>query len=337
MLHLFRSVFGISEKKASKYDEEVIDWATEKLVDGTDSRLRLVSGYKRKLRDCVERSVTFVDETVENLPPPLAIDPRAFTTDGQIRAWFGTIQTLREAFSLSLPVRQFISEVGNASLAQFFAGMRTSISEKTVLVPQLRGVVIQREVPRTAFSFIDHMVVAPAASEEALRLELKERAYMNLVERSLRHLVSIKRHKGELEKQRTLLRSKLRTLESTQLGMQPFAAAKPTEPGDVASLEAKLDEIEAELGQTAASIETLDQYLSRVIEVMSKPEDQLRITPAAVRVTQMGFVVPDESPEKCDEVEYTNVEARGLGVFAIRLVTFPVKALQPLEQFRPRI
>lgn len=272
MLNLHQTVFGTPEIKAPRYDEQVRDWATEKLVDGTDSRLRLVGGYKRKLRDCVERSVTFVDETVESLPPPLAVDPRAFTTDGQIRAWFGTIQTLRESFSLSVPVRQFIAEGGDASLARFFAAMRTSINEKTVLVPQLRGDMIQREVPRTAFSFIDHMVVAPAASEEALRLEVKERAYMNLVERSLRHLVSIKRHKGEIEKKRTLLRSKLRTLESAHLGMQPFAAAKPTEPGDVASLMARLDEIESELGQTAASVETLSQLAGRVHSVWSVEE-----------------------------------------------------------------
>jgi hypothetical protein len=222
MLHLFKSVFGTVEKKPSRYDDAIIDLATEKLVDGTDSRLRLVRGYKRKLRDCVERSVTFVDETVEGLPPPLAIDPHAVALDGQVRAW-GTLQTLREVFSLSQPVRKFVAEPQNASLSHLFAVMRTTISEKTVFVPQLRGDAIHKEVRRTAFNFTDHMIVAPAATEQALRLEVKERAYMNLVERSLGRLVAIKVRKGELEKQRALLRSKLRTLESRQLGMEPFA------------------------------------------------------------------------------------------------------------------
>ena len=50
----------------------------EQLVDGTDTRLRLVSGYKRKFWDCLERSATFVDEIVESVPAPLAVNPQTF-------------------------------------------------------------------------------------------------------------------------------------------------------------------------------------------------------------------------------------------------------------------
>ena len=338
MLHLFKSIFGASGKTPSKYDDEIIDWAIEKLVDGTDSRLRLVSGYKRKLRDCVERSVSFVDEAGESLAPPLAVDPRAFTSDHAIRTWFGTIGTLREAFSLSLPVQQFAARAENAALTYFFAGMRASISQKTVLVPELRGDMIQREVQRTAFNFTNHAIVAPAATEEALRLEVKERAYMNLVERALARLVAVKHQRGDLEKQRALLRSKLRTLTSGGLGLQPFAASTPEESGDAASLEARLDEIEAELGHAGARTETLDRHLSQVIEVMNTPEQQLRVTQASIRVTQMGYVVTDETDDEYDEVDYTKVETDNeSGEFAVRLVTFPLKELSSPAQFRPRL
>jgi hypothetical protein len=70
---------------------------------------------------------------------------------------------------------------------------------------------------------------------------------------------------------------------------------------------------------------------------MSDPERQLRVTPASVRVTRMGFVLDDKSDEQSDEVEYTKVEAANLGVFAVRLVTFPVTALLPPGQLRPGI
>lgn len=336
MLHLFKSIFGATEKKQSRYDDKVLDWAIEKLVDGTDTRLRVVNGYKRKLRDSVERSVSFADELGERLPPPLAIDPRAFTSNHAIRTWFGTIQTLRETFSLSLPVLQFVAQPENASLTHFFAGMSASIDRKTVLAPELRGEMIQREVQRTAFSFTNHAVVAPAATEEALRLEVKERIYMNLVERSLARLVAIKRQKGELEKQRTLLRSKLRTLEAARLGMQPFVTASPAESVDAASLEARLDEIESELTHAGGKTDTLDRHLSSVVEVMSNPEEQFRVTPASIRVTQMGFVTTDEANDEADGVEYTRIETGDSGDLAVRLVTFPVKELSPAEEFRPR-
>lgn len=336
MLHLFKSIFGASEQKPSRYDDEIIDWAIEKLVDGTDSRLRHVGGYKRKLRDCVERSVGFVDEAVDSLPAPLAVDPRAFTSNHAIRTWFGTIQTLHETFSLSVQVQQFVRQAESASLTHFFAGMRASIDQKTVLVPELRGELLQREVPRTSFSFTNHAVVAPAATEDALRLEVKERVYMYLVERALASLVAIKHRRGELEKQRTLLRSKLRALNSGGLGMQPFVAATQAESSDSASLEATLDDIESELEHAGGRTDTLDRHLSRVIEVMSAPEHKLRVSKASARVTQMGFLVTDEANEKHEEVEYTKVEPDESGEFVVRLVTFPLKELAPPEQFRPR-
>lgn len=337
MLSLLRSIFISSGEPASKYGEEIIDWAIEKLVDGTDSRLRVVSGYKRKLRPCVERSVSFVDEAVDSLPPPLEIDPRAFTTNHEIRTWFGTIENLREAFSLSLPVRQFIAQPENGDLDRFFAGMSTAISEKTVLVPELQGEMIRRDVPRKAFSFTNHSIVAPAATEEALRLDVKERAYMNLVEQSLARLVSLKRRKSELERERTLLRAKLRTLRSGQLGFEPYLNEGTDERMDPTSLESRLGEIEKALGDSAAMTGTLERHLDCVIHVMSSPENRIRIVPASVRVTQMGLLVTDDSTEPFDEVAYTRVDAGDREEAAIRLVSFPVDGLIPVEKFRPRV
>jgi len=337
MLHLFRSIFGASEDSSSKLDDEVIDWAIEKLVDGTDTRLRVVSGYKRKLRDCVERSVSFVDEAVDGLPPPLAVAPRAFTTSHEIRTWFGTIQALHEAFGLSVPVQQFVARTGSSALTNFFAGMRTSIEEKTVLVSEMQGKMIRRDVSRTSFAFTNHSIVAPAATEEALRLEVKERAYMNLVEQSLSRLVSIKRKRSDLEKEKTLLRSKLRALQSGQLGLEPFVGESPRELADTDSLESRLGQLETELGGTAARIGTLDQHMDCVIEVMSNPEERIRITPASVRVTQMGLLATDDSTDVLDEVAYTRVDVGDSEQSAVRLVSYPVEALIPTEQFRPRL
>lgn len=337
MLHLFRSIFGLSVDSSSKFDDEVIDWAIEKLVDGTDTRLRVVSGYKRKLRDCVERSASFVDEAVDSLPPPLAVEPRAFTANHEIRTWFGTIRALHEAFSLSLPVQQFVAQTKISAPTHFFAGMRASIEEKTVLVSEMHGEVIRRDVSRTAFAFTNHSIVAPAATEEALRLEVKERAYMNLVEQSLSHLVSMKRKRSDLEKEKTLLRSKLRALQSGQLGLGPFVGENPKELLDTDSLETRLGQLETELGGTAARIGTLDQHMDCVIEVMSSPEERIRITPASVRVTRMGLLATDESTDGLDEVAYTRVDAGDSEQSAVRLVSYPVEALMPPEQFRPRL
>ena len=246
-------------------------------------------------------------------------------------------RALREAFGLSRPVQEFVAGADGASLTHFFAGMRASISEKTVFVPELLGDSIQHEVPRTAFNFTGHLVVTPAPTEDALRRNIKERAYMNLVEHSLEQLVAMKLHKSELEKQRTLHKSKLRALKSGALGLEPLVEGDSTERLDAESLGRKLEAIEQELGRAAASTDTLDAYLSRITDVMSHPEDVLRVEPASVRVTRGGFKVTGQSAEPAEDIEYTKVEIDGADAFAIRLVTFPVKDLPPPEHFRPSL
>ena len=55
--------------------------AIERVVDGTDPRLRAVSHYRRKLRDAVAHSVDYVAQQVATLPPAIEVGRRRFTTD----------------------------------------------------------------------------------------------------------------------------------------------------------------------------------------------------------------------------------------------------------------
>lgn len=112
MLNLFRSVFCTSEKKTSRYSDEIIDWATEKLVDGMDS--------------------------------------------------------LNEAFSFSLPIQKFVKELENASLTQLFAGMRTSISEKTLFVSQ-RPVACRADARKKLERLCRYVARPPLALERLSR------------------------------------------------------------------------------------------------------------------------------------------------------------------------
>ncbi len=105
----------------------------------------------------------------------------------------------------------------------------------------------------------------------------------------------------------------------------------------MATIEAKLDRIESELGGTSSRPGALDRSLECIVDVMNAPEDRIRITSETVRVTQMGLLADDNTSEHCDEVGYTKVDMGDSESAAIRLVAFPIADLQPMERFRPRL
>jgi len=59
MLNILQSIFR-SSSAARGPDDALVRAATERVVDGTDPRLRAASGYKRVLREPVLRSIEHV-------------------------------------------------------------------------------------------------------------------------------------------------------------------------------------------------------------------------------------------------------------------------------------
>jgi hypothetical protein len=251
-----------------------------------------------------------------------------------VRAFFGNADGIDTVFATSPQVRNFMGRIENRTLDYVFAGMRMERREKQTLAPALRGDRVEMDVMRTAVNFSNKVIVLPAASETSLYQELKERIFMTLVERSLHRLTSIKVKKLDLEKQRTLLRRKLKHLEARGLGMEPFTDTAPKDEEDLESIERRLEETDNELQETAASIETLENYLVQINSVMSRPDEHVRIRHSSTWMTPMGFKVTPDVPEDGNEIFYTEIELGETATFVGRLVKFPRREMSPIQESR---
>ncbi len=334
MLKILKSIFGSTAPQEGGLPHALVVAATEKIIDGTDPRLRLISGYKKRLREAVTCSIRYAQDAALVLGPPLELSRKTFGSDPQVRAFFGNADGIDTVFGTSPQVRNFMSRIENMALDYVFAGMRMEKREKQTLAPALRGDLVQMDVMRTAVNFSNKVIVLPAASEASLHQELKERIFMTLVERSLHRLTSIKVKKLDLEKQRTLLRRKLKHLEARGLGMEPFTDTRPKDEEDFASIERRLEEAEDELRETAASIETLEDYLVQINNVMSRPDEHVRIRHGSTWMTPMGFKVTSDVPEDGNEIFYTEFKVGETADFVGRLVKFPRREMSPIQGSR---
>ncbi len=283
MLHFLQSIFTDRKPKETAYDDALIDAAMERVVSGTDPRFVAVSGYKRKLRPAVEKSVAYVIDVVDKLSPSLELSPESFGKDSLMRALFVSPQHVRDVLTSSPLVRQFAHGRAGAS-ERGVALLNVQRTERTVLGMELHGDAVQRDVKQTSVSFTDHQLTEVNGDEDATRWELKENAFDHLVERALVRIVTARSRQDQLKSTRALLDVKLKRMRQGNWGFESrlrtggTAAKDAAGPDiDVESLERQIAEIEAELRTLSTDSASLDKSLREVISVLDQPETNLRL------------------------------------------------------------
>ncbi|MDZ7621128.1 MAG: hypothetical protein U5O69_01320 [Candidatus Competibacteraceae bacterium] len=263
---LLQSIFtGASEP--GKFDKDLMLRGIERVVDGTDPRLRAVSHYRRKLWEPVERAIDYVVNFVNALPPAIVADRQGYMADPRLRALFASPESLREILSFSDGTRNYLKQAPTPLPAELYAGLGAVRVEKTVLGIEMDGDILRRDVPQTVVNFCDHRLVFLTDNEQDTRRELMRRAADYLIETALQHLTASRVQKTQLEQQQQkLFQQKASLLREAQVG---FEAPDGTSRGrvrrvDLNALERQLQDLETELGQLRADSATLDKHLAKV-------------------------------------------------------------------------
>lgn len=246
---LLQSIFSGSSQPG-KFDKELMLRGIERVVDGTDPRLRAVSHYRRKLWDPVERAIDFVVNFVNALPPAIVADRQGYMTDPRLRALFASPDSLRETLSFSDGTRNYLKQAPDPLPAELYAGLGAVRVEKNVLGIEMDGEILRRDVPQTIVNFCDHRLVFLNDNEQDTRRELMRRTADYLIETALHRLTASRVQKTQLEQQqRKLLQQKANLLKKAQVGFESLTGPAASKPVDLATLEQQLEQVETELGQ----------------------------------------------------------------------------------------
>jgi hypothetical protein len=324
---LAKAIFGSPTAAADDPWAPIIDAAIEKAVDGTDPRLRALREYKRKLREPVTRAAHFAHELGERLPAPIEVSRAGFEREPGLRAFFSSVERMQEVFSTSLEV-QFLREPGSRSQDSLHAALAMDLSERSVLATVRRGEQLQEEVARTLVSFDKHRVVLPAASETALRRKFKERAFTTLVACALERMATRSDRKSELEKQRALLRTKLRAVKASRSGLDSLSAPAGAS-SDPAALERALEDTEKELRDSVVGGDALERNLEDLCATLDRPEAHIDLTLERRRLTQMNYAAIEGDLEPADEIAFARVSVNGEPRASGVLARYPVAELKP--------
>jgi hypothetical protein len=334
VFRFLQSIFTASSGPSGKYGDATIQAAIERVVDGTDPRLRAVRHYRRKLWDAVERSVEYVVTLVDALPPAIDASRRAFTATPQLRATFVSLDHLRDVLTFSKHMRNYLRDNPGPLPAELYAVLGMERGERTVLGIEMHGDLIRRDVPQTTVNFSNQRLAFPTASEQETRQELMKRAFDTLIELALANLVAIRARRRHLEQLHgRLLEKKARVMASAQIGLESLL--EPTTPtlADCAAIQRQLWDLEAELVQVRADTATIEQLLARVAATLGEPEKYLRMERVSLTLDHMNVKAPPDSPRITSTLTFDEALLGNDRRLTVLLVRFPSDELLPQPDF----
>lgn len=333
MLPLLQSIFGAATGRTRHPAEAAVDAAIETAVDGTDPRIRMVGGYRKRLRDAVVCALGYLEELVEGLPGPVRLERRSFGANPYVHAYFGSADQIEEVIRGSESLRKFRSAVQEACAESCYALLAMRRHERTVLGVAQVGDVIRRDVKQLVVSFSDHLFVAPAGTIEGARQELKERAFADLVELALARIVALRTQRREFEQRRHLLRTKLCACRAAAVGLQPLTRPSYCDPVSRQRVEQELSRVEQGLEASAAELGTLGHYIEQVNQVLSRPRDHLWRETVALRLNRMGVSVSPGAMQPADSLSVAEIEVKDTLRVAVSWVSLATTELEPRRDF----
>lgn len=297
MFKLLQSIFTETPETSSKYGDELIEKATERVVDGTDPRLRAVSGYRKQLRSAVIKAVDYTMELVDGLPPPITLSRKQFSSDDCIRAFFVSPEHITEFLTQSQILQDYKNNRKGLDPECLYALLSVKRVERRVLGMELEGSITRRDVAQISVSFSNHRLSCPMETESDSLFEIKKDVFDFFIKQALTNIVVARDEQQKEKGQRAILSSKLRTLEAASWGIDAVLRGEGEKAVNVDRTETSIKNIEDELKKVETPPLTLDHYLRLIIDSLNGARDHLWKTAITIKLDRMGIKVEKETAE----------------------------------------
>lgn len=299
-----------------------IDEAIERVIEGIDTKLRLVPAYQKKLQHEVLVSLEYISRLVDQIPGPINVSGRTFVSDPEVRSYFATTGVLQDTFSCGSELKTFFEQPENRSVTQCCALLCANKEEKKIMGLALEGQMIRRDVPQTSINLFDYKILSPAIDETEVRSGIKKCIFDGLITYALQQIASIKTESRELMDRRRILHAQLRAKQTqgnglTKLLLQAHQALDPS-----AELAAQLKEAESRIKNLTGDKDVFSFYLEEIRRILAHPENFLRLNVTSIRLTDMSIIVDAEATQPANDVCFTELEITNVMKRVVTIVRY---------------
>ena len=187
-------------KRQQQREAKGVANAVESIVEGTDSRLRALGNYQKRLRKSARELLDYIEGLVADIPPAVEISQAAYANNSLVNTLFANSQAMHQLFSRSAPVQTYFDDVDNLQRQEMFALLFLNRLEKNILGAEIRGEILVKDVPQTSVSFSGHQLIAPQPTEEAARSALKRTLFESVILQLKQHITQLRYGQTDEEK-----------------------------------------------------------------------------------------------------------------------------------------
>lgn len=298
----------MEQRRDARQAEEGLLAAVETAAGLVDPKIRWVSGYRRKLKPAVARTLEYADELIAKIPGPIIAHPDRWDHDPLLRAIFSSPEELENTFSISSKATECPAPTADAPLCALLTMTR---QEKSVFGVQTEGEIVKRDVPRTTVNFVDLRLLAPSTVEAETRERLRRQALTVLCSTAMERILALRSRAQDLGEQRELLKIKLTIRESGQKDLSALMCGTEACDAEIERAQHTLEEITQEIDAAKAELGGPDECLEHVRRILSRPEEYLWVEPLRLRLSPLGFKVDAASSEPAAEIVLCEFKVRG--------------------------
>lgn len=277
----------------------------ERVVDGIDGRIRLVSGYRKKLYNSIADALDYTDSLIDRIPGAIEVSSRTFVSDPYVNAFFSNRLDVQSIFSRSSEIREFMEDYAYTEITHCCALLCMHMERKTVLGVELVGDSLKKDVKQTAVNFTDHRIYSPAPTESETRHGLKNCLFEGLVTNALERVVQLRLSNRRLQEERQVLQARLRRARYLQ-GRQSTRQATGDDSRD------EIEKTRLSLEKTEEALRKIQQAtpqvsLEQVLDVFGSPEKFVRLEKSSIRLDKMGITLDMTSSRPCNTLDLNKV------------------------------
>lgn len=307
--------------KARYEGDERLRAAVERVIDGTDPRIRAVDDARERLAPAVEHALTYVHDLVGLIPPSTEISPEAWTHSPLLRAMFVGPADVASTLSNSPDLREFLGSPQAMGMDVIHCVVGATRIERTVFGAAMDGDQLRQDVAQKTVGFNDFRLAGFSPTEAALRDRVEEIALEGLLLAALRDIAENRQRGEQLETYRQLLLTRLRLMEQSGAGLDAMLKSDSWQGRDLERLRGQLAENEAELATLKMAGSGFETTLELVIGALRNAESVIRPQRVSFRLNSMNILV---GPDAADASTIELLEFSSINPEHPRRVTFPV-------------
>ena len=293
----FAVLFGQDQRVPPDQDQQFVAELTDMIVDTVEPKVRADRRYRQKLEPCVRTTMAYLREVGRTPLQPVLLARAEWSSDPCLNAFFASADDIPAFLGRSKDLRAFFEDPANAGLEEAWALLGMRRDEKTVLAPRFEGGMMREEVAQTTVNFSGHKLVAPARSEQLVRLEVGRRIMARLAQVALGRILEIDRKGLKHEQNKAWLATRLRFLKLAQDGMESIVEDPTTIAQQIDSVQRELDQAVKDYIEVKSSLVTLDGYMAQIKEVFGKPDQHVALTRSELRLSRMNVKMDASSEE----------------------------------------